>query len=192
MISNIIIENYKSVRQLDFEMKPINILIGANGVGKSNFIGFFKFLKHIYDQNLQLHVAEEGGSENILHFGSKNSEYVRGYISFDNKSGYTFKLKPSKDNKFFYEYEDSGFNHQVLNKKVSYTSKKWGAGNTESKLAEKEDSVSKIASEYMNSFRLFHFHDTSKTSKMRKPAQVNDNSYLREDASNLPAYLYWM
>ena len=104
MISNIIIENYKSIRQLDFEMRPINILIGANGVGKSNFIGFFKFLKHIYDQNLQLHVAEEGGSENILHFGSKTSEYLKGVIKFDNKNGYLFKLRPSKENKFYFSY----------------------------------------------------------------------------------------
>lgn len=44
----------------------------------------------------------------------------------------------------------------------------------------------------MNSFKVFHFHDTSKTSKMRRPAQINDNSFLREDASNLPSYLYWM
>lgn len=192
MISNIKIENYKSIRQLDFEMKPINILIGANGVGKSNFIGFFKFLKQVHDQKLQLHVAEEGGSDNILHFGSKTSEYLNGYISFDNKSGYTFKLSPSKDGKFYFEYEDSGFNLQVLNKKTPNANDRWGEGNAESTLVERTDKVSKTASEYMNSFQVFHFHDTSKTSKMRKPAQINDNSYLREDASNLPAYLYWM
>ena len=62
MISRIKIENYKSIRNLDFEMKPINILIGANGVGKSNFINFFNFLKQIHDQKLQLHVAEEGNA----------------------------------------------------------------------------------------------------------------------------------
>ena len=191
MISNIKIENYKSIRELDFEMKPINILIGANGVGKSNFIGFFKFLKKLHDQKLQLHVAEEGGSDNILHFGSKTSEYLKGVIKFDNRNGYQFKLRPSKDNKFYFEYEASGFNKEFYGKK-DWFSGVWGEGNTEGILIEKKDRVSIYVSEYMNSLQVFHFHDTSKTSKMRKPAQVNDNSYLREDASNLPAYLYWM
>lgn len=38
MIENIIIENYKSIKHLELELKKINILIGSNGVGKSNFI----------------------------------------------------------------------------------------------------------------------------------------------------------
>lgn len=86
MISRIKIENYKSIRKLDFEMNPINILIGANGVGKSNFINFFNLLKQIHDQKLQLHVAEEGGRDNILHFGSKTSESVGGSVAFDKKA----------------------------------------------------------------------------------------------------------
>ena len=41
-IDKITIEGYKSIKSLrDFELKNINILIGANGVGKSNFISAF-------------------------------------------------------------------------------------------------------------------------------------------------------
>ncbi|MDR1544120.1 MAG: AAA family ATPase [Prevotellaceae bacterium] len=32
-------------------MKPINILTGANGSGKSNFLSFFEFLKNIVNDN---------------------------------------------------------------------------------------------------------------------------------------------
>ena len=46
MIERIIIENFKSIRQLDLELKPINILIGANGAGKSNFVSFFKLTRN--------------------------------------------------------------------------------------------------------------------------------------------------
>jgi len=41
------INGYKSIKSLEIEFTNINILIGANGVGKSNFIGFFKFIKKI-------------------------------------------------------------------------------------------------------------------------------------------------
>ena len=37
-IQSIAIQNFKSIREANVEMRSINILIGANGVGKSNFI----------------------------------------------------------------------------------------------------------------------------------------------------------
>ena len=52
-IHSISIKNFKSIRQLDdFELQDINILIGSNGAGKSNFISFFKFLNQIVNKNL--------------------------------------------------------------------------------------------------------------------------------------------
>ena len=48
MINRIKIEGYKSIKKLDLELKPINILIGSNGVGKSNFLSFFKLVNNLY------------------------------------------------------------------------------------------------------------------------------------------------
>src|SRR5712691_11710557 len=39
-------------------------------------------------------------------------------------------------------------------------------------------------------WHLYHLNDTSSDSLMRKTAQLNDNHFLRPDASNLPAFLY--
>jgi predicted ATPase len=74
MIKNIQIENYKSIRKLNLDLRPINILIGENGAGKSNFLSFFEFLKSIVNAGMQRYVAEKGGAENILYYGSKNSK----------------------------------------------------------------------------------------------------------------------
>ena len=63
MINRIKIEGYKSIKKLDLELKPINILIGSNGVGKSNFLSFFKLVNNIYEQRLQGYVAKQGGAE---------------------------------------------------------------------------------------------------------------------------------
>ena len=41
------INGYKSIKSLEVDFNSINILIGANGVGKSNFIGFFKFVRKL-------------------------------------------------------------------------------------------------------------------------------------------------
>ena len=41
-IDRITIEGFKSIRNLDgFQLKKINVLIGSNGAGKSNFVSFF-------------------------------------------------------------------------------------------------------------------------------------------------------
>jgi predicted ATPase len=41
-IKKLTIEGFKSIRKLeDFELRSLNVLIGANGAGKSNFVGFF-------------------------------------------------------------------------------------------------------------------------------------------------------
>jgi len=70
MINRIQIKGYKTIRDLDFELSPINIFIGANGVGKSNFNSFFKIVQNLYDESLETY-SMQVRVENLLHFGSK-------------------------------------------------------------------------------------------------------------------------
>jgi len=47
-LDSISISGYKSIKELaDFKLNNLNVLIGANGSGKSNFIGVFKFLEKL-------------------------------------------------------------------------------------------------------------------------------------------------
>ena len=54
MIEQVIIKNYKSIRDLTLPLNKLNVLIGSNGAGKSNFISFFELTKAIYEQRLYL------------------------------------------------------------------------------------------------------------------------------------------
>lgn len=45
---------------------------------------------------------------------------------------------------------------------------------------------------YLKSFMVYHFHDTSFTSPMRGDCNINDNECLRDNGSNLAAYLYYL
>jgi predicted ATPase len=42
-MESIEIKGYKSVKDAKLDIRPINILIGANGAGKSNFLHFLNF-----------------------------------------------------------------------------------------------------------------------------------------------------
>lgn len=70
MIEYLKIEGFKSIKTLEIELLPINILIGGNGSGKSNFISFFKLLNSIFSNQLQKYIIEEK-ADNILYFGRK-------------------------------------------------------------------------------------------------------------------------
>ncbi|MDX1992415.1 MAG: AAA family ATPase [bacterium] len=44
MIERIKLKNFRSIQGLDLELKSLNVLIGRNGSGKSNFLSFFHLL----------------------------------------------------------------------------------------------------------------------------------------------------
>jgi predicted ATPase len=67
----ITVKGFKSIASLRLDLRPINVLIGANGSGKSNFISIFSFLNEIREGRLQDYVRRAGGADQLLHFGSK-------------------------------------------------------------------------------------------------------------------------
>ena len=110
MITKLVIENFKSIKKIDIELKNINILIGSNGAGKSNFISFFKLLNAITQKKLQYYVGEESGANNILHYGLKYSEYLKGKIELKNTesfSQYNFTLNANTEGNLFISNEDT-------------------------------------------------------------------------------------
>ena len=68
MLSRLILKGFKSVRELDLSLLPFNVLIGANGAGKSNLMAFFRMLQALTQRELQLHVARLGGADSSIGF----------------------------------------------------------------------------------------------------------------------------
>lgn len=75
-LNHVKIEGFKSIKSLDLAMNPINILIGANGSGKSNFISVFTFLRHLSEGRLQNYVEKQGFANTFFHFGAKNTQVI--------------------------------------------------------------------------------------------------------------------
>jgi predicted ATPase len=64
---------FRSIREVDIDVRDLNVLIGANGSGKSNFIKLFRLLNELVEERLQVAVATAGGANALLHFGRKAS-----------------------------------------------------------------------------------------------------------------------
>jgi predicted ATPase len=181
-ISRLVLESYKSIAKCDIELGRLNILIGANGAGKSNFIGFFRLISRILDQQLQTTVGQAGGPDALLHFGRKKSEELRAELYFGN-NGYHFTLRPTQDNKMMFYQEALWWNgigdwHPT-------------SGHFETNYKEQKDHgrIWRFVVPAMRSWRLFHFHDTSSSATVKQIHNINDNEYLRDDARNLAAFL---
>lgn len=175
------IEGFKSIASAELTLGDLNVVIGANGSGKSNLIGVFRLLERVLTHNLQLYVASE--PDRFLHHGRKTTPALALDFAFDRNS-YGFKLKAVQDTLIF-EYE-----------RVEYSGYwNYGApiavGHKESKLEEAalsyHNKIPKHVFPKVRNLVVYHFHDTSDTSPAKQTGDVDDNRFFRPDAANLSA-----
>lgn len=183
-LSRLVLNGYKSIAQCDLELGALNILIGANGVGKSNLISFFRMIQQMLDHNLQLFVSRQGGPDSLLHFGRKVTESLKVELYFGN-NGYLATFEATQDNRLVIANES--FWWKVRGPQ------KIGSGYFETRGDEPGNGgVGDFCLAGMKSWRVFHFHDTSESAHLKQLHNVADNSYLRPDARNLAAFLYML
>ncbi len=190
-INQLSIYGFKSIKTMkELRLSNLNVLIGANGVGKSNFVSYFRMLSEMLEGRLQLWTAKQGGADRVLSFGVKQTQKLKSYLGFG-LNGYEVELEPSVDGGFVFIQEQLFF-------KGPYFGPKWtliGSAHSESKLkARHEASRGGNVEDYcylsISSWRVYHFHDTSDTAGVKRQSALHDNDYLRPDASNLAAFLY--
>lgn len=198
-LDKLTIKGFKSIQTLeDFELTNLNVLIGGNGAGKSNFIDFFRMLRAMMElplpgldnASLRAYVADGGGSDDFLFNGPKITQQIEVVTRFG-PNGYRFKLAPTADETFiindearYYEGGDTGW---------------WGLGSghsTPELLRDKDKtgayggrSVGSSVYEAISSWKIYHFHDTSKLAPMRRYETIDDSDYLRFDAANIAPFL---
>ena len=73
-LDHITIKGFRSLAHIDkLRLNDVNVLIGANGSGKSNFVEAFSFLRALRLGELRLYVAAAGGASQLLHFGAERT-----------------------------------------------------------------------------------------------------------------------
>lgn len=195
MIENVIIKNFKSIRDLELPLTNLNVLIGSNGVGKSNFISFFEMAKAIFEQRFGSYTLDKGGIDNLLYRGRKISKEIYGLMDFKNTNAFFFTLKPAQSNKGYIDNTGDFFNKRGESTKDylgQWHRTFWDSAVEESNLMGKMYGRAYYLNSYLRSFTVYHFHDTSSSSPMRGQCEINDNSFLRDNGSNLAAYLYML
>jgi len=189
------ISNFKSIRSQELQLHPLNVFIGGNGSGKSNLIGVFRFLKEIVNRNLAGYTQVKGGADSLLHYGRKRSPELEIDVEFGEgttTNRYRARLAGTDDDSLFISEEVA-----YLHRKTQYSKPfDWPVANNASesqlkKIAEKEPTPRAILTD-LESYRVYHFHDTSDTAPAKSTSDINDNQFFRPQAENLAAFLYYL
>lgn len=191
-LDTITVKGFKSIASIEkLKLGAINVVIGPNGSGKSNFIGVFSFLHAIREGHLQDYVIKAGGADKVLYFGVKVTPKLEIHISFaGGVNQYEITLEATEADQLYPSSERVYFWDKSYPKPYSD-----GLVPLGSEAAISDPNCKRIADyvrDHLDRWRLYHFHDTSSSSPMKKTVDLNDNRYLRPDGSNLVAFLYYL
>lgn len=191
--TNVTISGYKSIEHASIDLRPLNVLIGANGSGKSNLLSFFEFMREISREALGKFVNESGGAAALLFQGPKVTECLKASLAFggseDDKNDYCVELRRTADDAFVLNEEMFEQDWPVPAATSSRPSKVFDSGH-------KETSFFSRGSDYVFDDALlhgceeFHFNDTSSEAKARRRAYIGDSELLHSDSRNLASVLH--
>lgn len=195
-LSKIRISGFKSISTdcpLTLLLGDINLLLGANGAGKSNIVSFFKMLGFMMSGSFQMYVAQAGTNQKFLHYGSKVTPCIKASIEFgdvQNADTYNFSLTYAVPNRLIINSEDIewkcvGANQRAYKKSIV-------SNFDESGLTISDDRTCQTFRNFLSMCKVYQFSDSSVTSPMRQASTVDSAHYLQSEANNLASFLYYL
>ncbi len=200
-IDSLSVKGFRSLSDISVSGLPdVAVMIGSNGSGKSNIICFFEMLHWMLTlRRLAEFVARNGGADDQLFGGNKTTPTMKANVGIRTGIGqcdYAFSLAHAHPDRLIFTDEtmtwktgDGGFGKWTCLPK----------GEGEASIIEEiqgKDRAQFITGNVATMFRLlrdhriYHFHDTSDESNIKKRWDLNDNHHLRTYGWNLAAVLH--
>jgi predicted ATPase len=195
-LSRLRLRGWKSYgAEVDLALGGTNVLIGANGAGKSNLISFFEMLSWMTTSpgQLQEYIARHGFAEVLLHEGSHTTQCIAAGLTFETDRGvndYEFRLAAAAGDTLVFTDERYRYTPREAPARPAW--RELEAGQREARIvaeAERGDPTARLIVGLLQRCKVYHFHDTSESAGLRKQARVGDNHYLRQNLANLAPVL---
>jgi predicted ATPase len=202
-LKSIYLSGYKSIESLSgasIDFGDITVLLGANGVGKSNLVSFFSMLNYMMTGALQNFIAERGYANAFLHFGGKTTREIVARIEFADDAAtdrYEFRLTHAAGDILIFTEETLTYHQHASTKPFTLQlnpavreSDLLAYVKSPSVQSKGQQKTAAVILNLLRNCRVFHFHDTSMNAKVRGQGYIEDNRYLNSDGGNLAAFLY--
>jgi predicted ATPase len=190
------LKGFRSIKEVEnFTFGPITVLVGANGSGKSNLIGFFRLMNHAMHGGLQEFLQiYGGGASNFLHFGPAQTRFLNAKLTFRSDAGlntYLCELAFAAVDRLIFVNEEVRFQREGANPPppIPIVNNEPSESALSRELDPERQRTETFIRRFLNKVRVFHFHDTSMTARMRNYCDENDTPYLRAEGGNLAAVL---
>ncbi len=191
ILRRVILKGFKSIKDMDLELRPLNVLIGANGAGKSNLVSFFKMLNEMMAGRLQQFIAGAGRAQSVLFYGPKQTPQMEATLEFEDEHGvasyYQRMFHTAGDTLAFSDEWVELTSHKGQGRSI-----RLGTGHLETQIGAGKyavDATARALAEFVAGCRVYHFHDTSPTSRVRQYGYIGDKRQLLTDGGNLAAFL---
>lgn len=197
MISSVQVRGFRSLADFTLDGIPrAAALLGANGSGKSNILKFLEMLSRmVRPRELGSFIARNGGASDNLFGGDRVTPRIEASIRLTTDAGtndYEFALSHAHPDRFFFASERFRFSRQDIHGEGSWQS--LGSGHTEANIADPavvgDSTTAREIARLLRNCTVFHFHDTSDLSPIRKMRDVTDNLRLHADGGNLAPVLF--
>ena len=193
-LDQIRVQGFTSILDAEIDLRALNVLVGANGAGKSNLVRVFELLGRIVDDDLQVHVRRNGGASSLLHAGMMARSVQ---IELHGRGGggenrYRVHLAPGLDEDLFFAGE------QIYHRRPGHGDwfdQSLGAGHRETALHAtirargRGQLVASYVVDMLRGCRVYHFHDTGTAARVKGVGPASDDLALAPDAGNLAAVL---
>jgi len=193
-LKKVVIKGYKSVafnNPVTLSLGSVNILLGANGAGKSNIISFFKMLSYMMSKSFARYVEMAGTANSLLHYGAKQTPFLEGNLTFtDDKNSidtYQLTLTSAAPDRLIITEETVQWHREGKDKPYDVVLE---PNFKESSLADSKDSVAKSIYWMLSYCKVYQFHDSSAEGPLRQACPVETSDYLQAYGNNLPSFLY--
>jgi predicted ATPase len=188
----------KTIKDLPgLELRPLNVLIGANGAGKSNLLSFFRLLHAMSLGELQFFVARHGGANALFHDGAAVTPEMSALLEIGSEQGavdYEMRLAHAAPDTLIFADERLRFRPRMSTHTINGADwRSLGVGQREARVCSAgetgEDEQARTVCALLRGCRTYQFHNTSETARVRQRWDVADSHDLKEDGANLAPFL---
>lgn len=195
-LTQLTIRGYRSIsfdHPVSLALGDVNILLGANGAGKSNIVSFFRMLEFMMSGSLQMYIAKSGTNQEFLHYGPKKTPTLSASIRFDSARSYdiyTFNLTGAVGDRLIISSEEIEWADKQATAKPFTL--QLDTDFKETALRTSEDKSCQVVWRFLSYCKVYQFSDSSLTSPMRQASKVESAHYLQSEANNLASFLFYL
>ena len=207
LIRRIGIQGFKRLRNIDLEMRPMMVMVGANGIGKTSFMDALSLLSASASGSLNSNINEMGGFLSCLTREHPTGISLSAEVNYPDEEALNYNLQLSQRMLGYFisqEYltqERGGPFHYISaqNGVVKHSNTQGQMVPLESTYSDQESALSQVPRVFLqmmhvwgllNRVSKYHVLDVSRQAPVRLPQQLRQSFQPGPNGEDLAPFLY--